>query len=268
MVGAVPYVHGGDPNDVQVLRQRQQQFFLQFPQSCWIEASRHGAEPNSPYGIWEWPYRFFQNHIVLTNEPLQKLIKMRIYPPFPFKPLLEREYITPIWFNRAPDVERIWRGQGLPVLFEYDAWRCREVNRYTYAHVVSGSWAPIRVKNLKDRPLKGRFVMSGGLAAPEKGYPVELRFIDKVVHSGQKWPGQMWSLESDIVTVPKGSHILQWGVAGDPDPSVQNLVVMELNFVELAEEDAVASGATQEALAPEPEPKPREQKIKWTPTGG
>jgi hypothetical protein len=264
-VGAVPYVHGSEPDDVQELRRRQQSFFMQFPESCWIEASRHGAEPGSTQGIWEWPYRFFQNRVVLTNEPLQKLIKMRIYPPFPFKPLLEREYITPIWFNRSADVERLWRAQGFPVLFEYDLWACREVNRYAYAHVVGGSWAPIRVKNLKGGPLKGRFVMSGGLAAAEKGYSVELRLDDQVIHKSQKWPGQMWSLESDVVTLPEGQHVLQWGVAGEPDPSVQFLVVMNMSFVPAAEQTPDEAAAPAEPAA-EPEVE-QEPKITWSPTG-
>ena len=47
LIAACPYIHGGETNAVQILWQRQQRFFEQFPGAVYVESAHHGAEPGS-----------------------------------------------------------------------------------------------------------------------------------------------------------------------------------------------------------------------------
>ncbi len=81
----------------------------------------------------------------------------------------------------------------------------------------------------------------------------------------------MWSLESDVVTLAEGTHVLRWGVPGEPNPNVRALVLVNLAFIEVTEEDLrkAAEDAEADGEAPGAE-EPVERApgtIKWTPPG-
>jgi len=232
LVSAVPYIHGPGPEEMQKLRERQRRFFLQFPVSCYIEASRHGLEPGTPYDVWEWPHQFFQRSVVLRNEPLDRMYALGIFPGF-YKsdPRIQIIVETPIWYNTEEDVEAMTRQSGQPVFLSYPQWQCREINRGTYARVASSPRAVVRVKNLRGEPVRGRFSLHGGVAAAvERSFPIEVRFGDDEIFAGPKWSSVLWSAETEPVTVPPGTHELVWGVPDDLAGEAQALILNFLQF--------------------------------------
>jgi hypothetical protein len=62
----------------------------------------------------------------------------------------------------------------------------------------------------------------------------------------------MWQLETEAVDLPPGEQVLQWGVAGPPNPDVQALMVMNAQF----QETAAAPPAREPTAVPGSSPAP------------
>jgi hypothetical protein len=229
---AVPYVHGNGREEMNRLRERQQQFFMQFPEAYFVEASRHGIEPNSEHSVWDWPQHFFRNVDYIRNEPLEQMVRLGIYPGYQPDVKFDKDWLTPVRFNTRPDVENIWREAGQPALFTFDQWRCEQVNQFTYARVARGAAGAVQVRNLRGRPVSGRFVLVGALVAPDQAYPLEVRLNNEPIHASQKFPGQLWQVETDPAVLPAGDHVLRVSVAGGAAPEAQALILLQVHLAE------------------------------------
>jgi hypothetical protein len=78
--------------------------------------------------------------------------------------------------------------------------------------------------------------VTGGFTGPERAAQIEFSFGEQTISSSERWPGQLWSIETDVVTVPPGRHTLQWGSVGEGAEGVGALLVAGAGFAEAAEE--------------------------------
>jgi hypothetical protein len=274
-VAARPYVHRSGAEEMRKLQQIHQRFLIRFPETYYVEASRHGQEPGADYEPFNWPHQYFQQKVVLTNSPLLRLIRAGVWPQAHKPYAISRMTTPPSWYNTPADIENVMRAAGRPVHFMYDGWQVAEVQRGVYIRAGGPHWGRIRVKNLVGRPLRGRFVMQAGLAAPEQAYDVQIFWQGRQVASDSRWGRIFWSVETPTVEVPPGEHELAWGVRSG-GPEIQALMLADLQFQAAGAEDAASAAPAPDPAAPAapapptpaPTPAPREDAsgpIIWTP---
>jgi len=251
---AVPYVHGPGREEMMKLRSLQERFFLQFPLSCYVEASRHGAEPETDYDVWDWPHKFFRRTVELKNEPLARMISLGIHPGPDTALSALKETSTPIWWNAAEDVEAMARAAGAPLHVIYDEWQCAQVGNGVYMYAAQGPRALIRVKNLRGVPVKGKFMIAGGLAGADKSFEVTFMLGDQLLDRSTRWAGIMWTAETAEVTVPPGEQYLLYALDGAKPEELQALLLQGIHFRE-SRADAPAA-PVQIPFAPEVAPAP------------
>jgi hypothetical protein len=235
LVAAVPYVHGAGAEEIGKLRQVQQQFFLQYPEACFVEASRHGFEDGSGYSIWEWPHKYFRRVEYIWNKPLHRMVRAGIAPSIDRTTKRDIAWVTPVWFNTPEDSMAVWREAGQPIFFSFVGWEISRISQAGYGRVVRGPRGVIQAQNLRGTPVQGKFVITGGFSGPEQAAQIELQFNGEVVSGSERWPGQLWSIETEVLTVEPGRHVLTWNAVGDAAAGVEALLVSDAAFLESTE---------------------------------
>lgn len=231
LLPAAPYVHGAGAVEMQRLRSAQRAFLERFPEAPFIESARSGSEPGAPFGTWEWPHSHFKQRADVRNEPLRRLAAWGIWPQVPLRRLGEIQYHTPILYQAPEDVAQLARERGEPVLLKFSDWQVREVQRGTYARVRMGNWGVVATSNLTERSVRGRFVLQGALIAPEQSFDLVVKWMGQDLGATARWGGQVWTVETGEVVVPRRDGFLEWGVPVEQATGVQALVLLDARFV-------------------------------------
>ena len=255
LVAACPYVHGHGPEEMKKLRELQAGFIRRFPETTFVESARHGTAPGSSYSAWTWPHRYFKHKAVLRNDSLKKLKQAGIWPQIFGRDSVPQENEVFIWYNKPEDTRAIALERGDLVLCSFEAWTCRELQRGAYARWIPYTQGEVNVENLKGKELRGKFVITAALSAPEQSFDVDFMLDDRPLGRASKWGGTFWSHETPEILLSPGFHTLRWGVKEGALDQLQGLLLYSLEFEGTSGSESVAAEENADLLL-------------WTPPAG
>lgn len=240
LVPARPYVHGPGGAEMLKLREIQKAFILRFPETPFVEASRHGTEPKASAPLWTWPHEFYRKKAELLNEPLRKLVDRGIWPQTYGRALPEIEYHTTIWYNTREDILDMAVKAGRSVAFLYNGWTIGEVEQGVYMRAVPGARALVEIVNLTGAPQRGTIRLTGAIMGPAQVIPFQLRVDGGAPMSQERFGGQMWSVDLPPVELAPGSHTLEWNIPGGQTLQVQGLIADRIEWQPVVEQNTEA----------------------------
>lgn len=233
-IGAIPYVHG----DLGILQERQKAFVESFPDAPWIESGRHGWKEGMEFGAWEWPHQYFRNRIDLRNEALAQISRWGIGLA-PGRHVHINELWTPIWFNLPQDIVDIARNKGQSVVFEWPDWRCVSYRQdarsqvQEYARAVSKVSSKLAVRNIHDEAISGKLRFVCGVTGTEAIKDLIIRLNREIVGSFKVTVGQIHSVETEPLLLPKGQQEVEIMVVDKQDGDERGMVVIRAEWMPL-----------------------------------
>ena len=215
---------------MQRLRDLQQQFMIQFPESPFIESAHHGF--GSKEGVWTWPHHYFKRHEQLRNEPVRNLLRLGILPFYPNEQATEVAYVTDIYYNTPEDIEQNDRENGMPAHFRFDGWKCVAIQQGLYARYFPNYVSKVFIRNLRSADVSGRIAAQVALYARDQLFFTVARLDGKEIGRWQVKGGAICRLETDKTMLPAGDHELSWGVESTQEKDVEGVLLASIQFVE------------------------------------
>jgi 4-amino-4-deoxy-L-arabinose transferase-like glycosyltransferase len=207
LVPATPFVHS-TAEDVKRLREIHQEFMLEHPESPFVEAARHGTEFKANVPVWTWPHSYYKHRYDLWNYPLQKLVKLGIWPQIHAKGMPDIEYHTTIWYNEPADLPGMAAEAGRKVFFSFgEGWSMAQVAQGIYMRVHQPSRARVNAKNLTGQELTGRLSLTGSVAASQE-VAVRVELNGSIIATGKWVPGQLHEIAVPAVTLKSDANEL------------------------------------------------------------
>ncbi|HMP74880.1 MAG TPA: hypothetical protein PKE12_01165 [Kiritimatiellia bacterium] len=226
LIGAAPYVHGGGPEEMARLHQRQQAFMLRFPEAPFIQSAHHNID--TPQGIWRWPHTHHARMDRLANEPLRDLVRRGMWIALPLQPVNDHTFSTFIYYSDREDLDRRARDQGAPARAEFPGWTVAQIAQGEYRRVLNASRGAIRLRPVAAIPTPVQVRMRAALDT-ERDEPVRI-VIDGpggVLHESIQPSRRWWEVELriDPISQPVELRIRCEGMAG-----VRALLLEELRL--------------------------------------
>jgi hypothetical protein len=231
LIAACPYIHGGETNAVQILWQRQQRFFEQFPGAVYVESAHHGAEPGSKTGIFQWPRQHFRNKVDIRNEPLARLGAMGMWPQAVDATTIMAQSLSSIYFNTPADNDAIAAKSGTPVAFDFPGWHVAQIQQFEYANVIEASRGTITIRNLATSEITGQITMPVALYAPETKYQIDILWQGQVVGSLPLAGGHFQTLQTAPLNLRPGNNELQLRIGQGDISQLRAIFVPTVRFL-------------------------------------